>query len=495
MARPLSTVATIAPKLRGSALYIHCLIRGLKVRHTTGIKIDAQFVGVNGYVKSSHPEHVDLNNRLQAIVDRYKLASDIAVGSNDVSEDRIKREYARLLQEDKFKEVLTVQANLKAQLQANTAHYWDERGKRDVRVRAAIKNAVRIPTPADRLQAAALDIDELEALLRVKKLERDNELRKQNQYGEDLLTVFALKYTTRKGLATMAEGSKRTYESFIRTLNDYSPHWKIQDVTEAALIDFQDWMIGRGNYNSTINNYIIKIKTVLNYYADRPALLPSHVIITKDYKNYTSELPPSPEHVVALSQDEIHQLLRFDNFKKKSWQKVRDMFVLCCATGCRVNDLLQIDPTMIKDGHIEFTPGKTKKKAISVSIPINPISAAILAKYDYNIAAVKLEDYYINSEIKLICQQIGGSFNKLEKVVYYVGNDKRESTPQRWEVIKSHCGRRTYSTLRSAEGVNLPELMLETGHTDAKTLLGYINKRAQRQGKAATTFALPGARA
>ncbi|SEU07248.1 Site-specific recombinase XerD [Hymenobacter actinosclerus] len=448
-------------------VYVHWMFSGLMIRHSTGLSVDSKFIGANGFVKTSYSDHLDTNNQLQATFDRYKLAGEIVIASGDVTEEKVKKEYKRLVDEEQVRKekaegdlvlldiLKYTRANRKSNPESETIWFG---GRED-----------------------GLDtIEGLEAKLLQMKQDRDNQLRKEDKYDDDLLSTFLIKYKSRKGSATMEESSKRVVDSFIKTLDRFNANWKIQDVNEQTLIAFQDWLIAEGKVNSTTENYTTKIKSCLNYYADRPALLPSHVILTKDYKNYSCDLTQKPEHVIALSPAEIHDLLLFSNYKKRSWEKIRDVFVLLCATGCRISDAMKINPTFIKNGDIHFTPKKTKKKVIQVTIPLNPLSTYILQKYDWDMTKVKLEDYYLNEQIKLIAELIGGSFNIVETVNNHCGIQPIVERKKRHELLTTHCGRRTYSTLRAAQGANVGQLMGETGHTDPKTLMLYVNKKTQR---------------
>lgn len=261
MARPIATTPTVYPKARGAALYIIWIFRGLQYRHATGIKTDPTCIGVNGFIKKTDLDHVDKNNQLQDIIDRYQRATALLVAKDTLNVEHLKREYNRLEQEDRAKDVLSHIAQQHQQQQVNTDHYHTERDKMLDRV----KKAVRIPTPTQLIEEASLSIEQLEALLQKKKLERDHELRLLNQYDDDLLTTFLDKYKSRKGSATMEDSSKRVVDSFIKTLNRFNANWKIQDVNEQTLIAFQDWLIDDGKLNSTIETYTTKIKSCLNY--------------------------------------------------------------------------------------------------------------------------------------------------------------------------------------------------------------------------------------
>lgn len=60
----------------------------------------------------------------------------------------------------------------------------------------------------------------------------------------------------------------------------------------------------------------------------------------------------------------------------------RDIFIFQCLTGCRVSDLMKLTSDNIKDGVLEYIPKKTsKKKATSVTVPLNDRAARLVAKY------------------------------------------------------------------------------------------------------------------
>ena len=60
----------------------------------------------------------------------------------------------------------------------------------------------------------------------------------------------------------------------------------------------------------------------------------------------------------------------------------RDIFIFQCLTGCRVSDLMKLTSGNIKDGVLEYIPKKTsRKKATSVTVPLNDRAARLVAKY------------------------------------------------------------------------------------------------------------------
>ena len=64
---------------------------------------------------------------------------------------------------------------------------------------------------------------------------------------------------------------------------------------------------------------------------------------------------------------------------------LRDVFIFHCYIGCRAGDLLRLTEDNLKGGFIEFVPNKTKRAkgvAKSLRVPLHPVAACILARYE-----------------------------------------------------------------------------------------------------------------
>ena len=164
----------------------------------------------------------------------------------------------------------------------------------------------------------------------------------------------------------------------------------------------------------------------------------------------------------------------------ESLENARDWLIISCYTGQRVSDFLRFTKDMIRTEKgkqfLEFTQKKTKK---IMTIPLHGKVLEILEKrngdFPYAISDQKYNDY-----IKTVCQL--AEINNLVK-----GSKMAETKPdsgiyrkkidnyQKWELVTSHVGRRSFAT--NFYG-NIPTTYLKyvTGHSTEAMFLTYIGK-------------------
>ncbi|WP_147320788.1 phage integrase SAM-like domain-containing protein [Hymenobacter lapidiphilus] len=312
--------------------------------------------------------------------------------------------------------------------------------------------------------------------------------RKRNEWVSDLLSEYVKEHPLRKG-KTLSVSTIRIFKSISNLLIKFNPELKITEVTDKTLYQFQDFMISEGKVNGTIEKYIGKIKEVLNYQKDR-------LTLTNYYKDYSFELESKEDNIIALEESDIKSLLELKfnvgrNLDKPSYEKTRDMFVLMCSTGLRFVDIA-LTPDKIKNNQIVLTPIKTRKKNIKVFIPLNPISKAILKKYDYNIP--KMQDNYFTENLAIIAQRVPALHRK-EVVTNISGStitakefdkDGNPVAQPIYKLMKSHSGRRTFINICIDYNVKPITIMGMSGHTDIAQLNTYADTRRelrQREGK------------
>ena len=61
-----------------------------------------------------------------------------------------------------------------------------------------------------------------------------------------------------------------------------------------------------------------------------------------------------------------------------------------------------------------------------------------------------------------------------QRIVYFVGNQRYEEVHPKYEVLTSHCGRRTFIVNSLVLGIPAEVVMKWTGHNDYKSMKPYI---------------------
>lgn len=123
----------------------------------------------------------------------------------------------------------------------------------------------------------------------------------------------------------------------------------------------------------------------------------------------------------------------------------RDIFIYQCLTGCRVSDLMKLTSDNIKDGVLEYIPKKTsRKKATSVTVPLNDRAARLVAKYKGVDRYGRLFPFIQAQEYNCAIKDILTVCNIRRPVTIINSLTGKEEQRAINEVAGSHMARRTF---------------------------------------------------
>ncbi|ALJ04373.1 hypothetical protein APS56_04120 [Pseudalgibacter alginicilyticus] len=169
----------------------------------------------------------------------------------------------------------------------------------------------------------------------------------------------------------------------------------------------------------------------------------------------------------------------------ESLDNARDWLIISCYTAQRVSDFMRFNKSMVRLEKnvpiIEFTQVKTGKET---AIPLLPEVMSVLDKRGGEFPR-RISDQKYNDYIKVVCEKAG--INKKTKGkkrvcvapegVKPTKNHYRdlEGTFEKWELVSSHIGRRSFSTNYYGK---LPTTYLIgiTNHSTEAQFLNYIQK-------------------
>ncbi|QDA61625.1 site-specific integrase [Hymenobacter jejuensis] len=175
--------------------------------------------------------------------------------------------------------------------------------------------------------------------------------------------------------------------------------------------------------------------------------------------------------VITLTNAEFEALRALALDERPRLERVRDLFVLQCSTGLRYSDVVRLQPKHVKNRVIRIVTQKTKDET---DIPLNAVSAAILAKYQGTMPRISNDKY--NEYLKEVCALVP-ALHREETVVKLSGSRELSVTKPVYQLVGTHTGRRTFITLCLEKGVNPAQIMHWSGHTDLKVFIEYVNKR------------------
>lgn len=174
-------------------------------------------------------------------------------------------------------------------------------------------------------------------------------------------------------------------------------------------------------------------------------------------------------NTVVLSKEEVKKIINYSpEFSRH--KKVKDLFLVLIFTGLRFSDAIRISKSWVHNDMLLIRTQKTDEK---LSIPIHPILKELLLKYEYNLQALNISNQKFNKYVKELCEL--AKINDEVELVKYDGKVKKYINKQKWELIGSHTGRRTFITNAIVAGIPLPVIQKITGHKKLSTLQKYID--------------------
>jgi integrase len=193
------------------------------------------------------------------------------------------------------------------------------------------------------------------------------------------------------------------------------------------------------------------------------------------YKRFKA--PEKEIDIIALDEEELLQLLHYE-YKKEKLNKIRDVFCFSCFTGLRFSDLISLKSEHIQNGYIIKNIIKTKER---ISIPITEPAQLILDKYKELIngplPVISAQKY--NTYIKECCKE--AKLDKPTTITKNIGHSSITSTHPKYELITSHVGRKTFTTLSLVLGMSETSVKQITGHKQDANFRKYVKFTDKRK--------------
>lgn len=259
---------------------------------------------------------------------------------------------------------------------------------------------------------------------------------------------------------------QREYEVTFDYLKKYSAHIKqkidFKDIDLKFYEGFTQFLQEQKLASNTVGRKIQTLKTFLN--SAKEAGL-------NDYEGYRSKKFVTITELadtIYLTEAELTKIYEVDLAGKPGLDRVRDLFLVGCWTGCRFSDIAQIIPENISEGRIHLRQYKTGTKVV---IPLHPVVTAILNKYG-GILPEAISNQKFNDALKDIAKMA-----KLTEIAHKVitkGGVKVSTALQKWQRVTSHSARRSFATNLFKTGFPSRSIMEITGHKTEEAFLKYI---------------------
>lgn len=192
----------------------------------------------------------------------------------------------------------------------------------------------------------------------------------------------------------------------------------------------------------------------------------------KDFAAITEE-----SESIYLNEADLTKLYEHDFSKNPALERVRDLFIVGCWTGCRFSDIAQITPENIIGGFIRIKQYKTGAKVV---IPLNPVVTVILNKYGGRLPAA-ISNQKFNENLKTIAR-LAGIDEKTHKAITR-GGVKVSTAYKKWELVTTHTARRSFATNLYLSDVPTLTIRAITGHKTESSFLKYIKVSSEEYAK------------
>ncbi|PTM11100.1 MAG: hypothetical protein DA408_14505 [Bacteroidetes bacterium] len=274
--------------------------------------------------------------------------------------------------------------------------------------------------------------------------------------------------------ATSPDFKKSTVEVYQQTKNklqEFASHsgkqeFDFPEMDYHFFLRLKDYLQSEGHTNSYTKKVIARVKVFLNE-ATR-----QKINQFQDYKLAKVKIEDDESNEIYINKEELEKLYHLDLSGNERKERARDLFLIGAYTGLRFSDYSRLTTDHVKEieGYpvIRIVAKKTKDELV---IPLHPYVKSILAKYDG--AAPKITDVELNRVIKQVGKE-SGLFDEKINFKRHEGGELQVRQVPRWEMIKTHTGRRSFATNAYLDGWSSIAIMKITGHNTETNFMKYI---------------------
>ena len=238
----------------------------------------------------------------------------------------------------------------------------------------------------------------------------------------------------------------------------------IDDFTDNFLHSYVSHLENVGYKNTTIQKEIKTIGWFLRWAAKQG------YYSGNAHETFRPRLKMTQKEVIYLTWDELMRLYTFQF--GECFSRVRDVFCFCCFSGLRYSDVAKLQKSDISNGAIHIV---TKKTGDKLTIELNKYTTEILERYSGTNSQLALP---IISNVKMnkYLKELGkiAEINEQVRQVYYVGSERHEEVHPKYELLTTHCGRRTFVVNAIFLGIAPEVIMKWTEHANYESMKPYI---------------------
>jgi len=283
-------------------------------------------------------------------------------------------------------------------------------------------------------------------------------LTKLNRTQPPTVAQFAKTYAESK---QGARGTVLHFHNVAGKLEAYNPKLTFDRVDLAMMLDFRDWLLNQKYEANTVAGWFKRFKTIL------AAAVEQGVTDNVKWKHSKAVASPAETTAIFLNEEELDRI-RLTVLPE--WlDKYRDILLVACYTGCRFNDIFNINATSFVENGRFFRITDQKENALA-QIPAHPVVMAIMTRYGWNLPKVS------NVKFNLYIKEVG-KIARIDQgilVTKYPGGIRTDTLRPKYELITSHTGRRSLVTNLIIAGLNHTVIRSISGHKTQAAFERYI---------------------
>lgn len=288
------------------------------------------------------------------------------------------------------------------------------------------------------------------------------------------------------------KGTLTKFHTIKKHLQTFAPKLTFSDLTEDGLQRFMRYLMKSGLRNTTIAKDLDILRWFLRW-AYRHGYTDNNAFET--FRPKLKGTDGNSKEIIYLEWDELMTLFDYDfGEKHQGLAAVRDVFCFCCFTGLRYSDAAKLRTSDIYEDYISVV---TQKTSDGLRIELNDFSRAILDRRrpfqlskgnKTHRALPVINNQKMNDYLKEIGELVG--IDKPIRIVYYAGSERIENVYSKYELLTTHCARRTFVVNALRLGIPAEVIMKWTGHSDFSAMKPYVKIVDELKEKEMTKFNL-----
>jgi integrase len=270
------------------------------------------------------------------------------------------------------------------------------------------------------------------------------------------------------------KSAKSTYNHFKKFCTENGlTKITFDEFTDKVKADFAEYLYEVGECDNTVHIIQKRMNTFLNY------TMKIGIHSNQTHKAFT--IPERTGTIKFLEWDEVKRLIDVE-VEPGIESDCRDLFVFGCLTALRFSDAQNLKKLDIKEHKFKDLEGihyalhiRQQKTSKAIVIPLLPEALYILNRYKYEKTEFALPQR-ANQSVNRIIKQIARRA-KLKEPVELVRYRKGICAPsqvEKWRIISTHMGRRTFATIAITRGIPINVVASITGQNPATTMKHYM---------------------